>query len=267
MLLVFSFCRQSLLSQETVEQWQKLTVDHFPQIAVKGSELNKKYVERVKSLRYSSPSFFSDPRWPYTVAEQITKKSLIPGIEDVVIPTPHSRNSTSGSLQRSVYISGGGRVDITPAPEVATKGTAGQMICVEGVIVKSMLPGLSVQDRFYLQLKPNLICEFMVAQFFTRSSRGLGNLGYDYAPYSQLKLRFISGAISVYGPRSGSYDDRNSVIKVGDILKPGEKVVIYGRLEGNGSVGIDKGLMIRDCALVRPSETYSDAPGRPTGAQ
>jgi hypothetical protein len=252
-LLVFCFCRQSLFAQDSVEQWQKLTIERFPQIAVKGSELNLKYVQRVKTLRDTDPSFFRDPRWPYAVAEQITTKSLIPGIEDVVVPPSRNSNSSMHNSSTSgVYTPSGTRVDIIAAKDVAVKGAAGQMICVQGVIAKTMLPGLAVQDRFYLQLKPDLICEFMVAQFFTRSGRSLGEMGYDHN-YSQLKLRFLSGSIFIYGPRSRNYEDRNSVVKLGEIFNVGEKVCIYGRLEGSGSVGIDKGLMIRDCVLLKPN--------------
>ncbi|MCE9518459.1 MAG: hypothetical protein K8R87_02665 [Verrucomicrobia bacterium] len=253
-LLAFCFCRQSLFSQDTVEQWQKLTVEDFPQIAVKGSELNLKYVQRVKTLRDTDPSFFRDPRWPYAVAEQITAKSLIPGIEDVVIPPSRtSSSSMRSSSTGGVYTPSGTKVDVIAAKDVATKGVVGQMICVQGVIAKTMLPGLAVQDRFYLQLKPDLLCEFMVASFFTRSGRSMSDQGYDHMNYSQLKLRFLSGSIFVYGPRSRSYEDRNSVVKLGEILKAGEMVYIYGRLEGSGSVGIDKGLMIRDCLLLKPN--------------
>ncbi len=228
-------------------------------------------------MRSYTPSFFSDARWPYTVAEQIAKKSLIPGMENVVIPTPNIRSTstpgfTPSSASNRPYITGAGRVEIVAAADVATKGVVGQMICVQGVITKSLLPGLAVQDRFYVQLKPDLLCEFMVAPFFIRSGRSLGNIGYSSSTSSSSstststststsssyyrsssKLRFLDGAIFVYGPRSTSYSDRITVVKIGEILKAGEMVTIYGRLEGNGSVGIVKGLMIRDCSLVMPN--------------
>jgi hypothetical protein len=73
-------------SQQSVEDWQKKAVADFPDLAVKGSAMNIQYLQRVQSLRSSTPSFFNDSRWPYTIAEQVAKKSIIPGMESLVTP-------------------------------------------------------------------------------------------------------------------------------------------------------------------------------------
>ena len=41
-------------------------------------------------------------------------------------------------------------------------------------------------------------------------------------------------------------------MKIGEIFKPGKMVKVYGRYEGSGAVGLDKGILVRDCSLLAP---------------
>lgn len=241
-------------SQKTVDDWQKKAVTEFPDIGVKDSELNLKYIDAVQSLRVSNPTFFNDPKWPYALAIQVTKKSIIPGLDSV---TPVARTRPMGSdarmtpNTRHINTPNGGNqdVEVVPSENMATDGVAGQLANVEGVVTKIIEPGLSTSDRFYVQLKPDVLCEFMIAPFFTRSGSGLGSLrGRMQSNLGSMKLRFESGAIFVDETRAyGRYISRQ---KLGGIFKPGEKVIINGRYEEKGSVGVTKGKMLRDCSVV-----------------
>lgn len=239
-------------SQESVEDWQKKVVADFPEIGVKGSELNTKYIQKVQSLRSSTPTFFRDPRWPYTIAEQITREPIIPGLEAVTIPAQGTSlvRPQMGNPQMAT-VPGAGRVELVPAAEAADKGTPGQMICLQGIVAKNFQSTLSDQKFFYVRLQPGVICEFASESFFTRSGRGIPGLGYLGGSAAH-KLRFEDGAIFIYGPRGPGSAERNSIMKIGEIFKPGEMVKVYGRYEGSGAVGLDKGILVRDCSLLAP---------------
>ena len=48
--------------------WQLEAVRQFPDLAVKDSKLNQQYVAEYQRLKAANPQFFSNPRWPMTLA-------------------------------------------------------------------------------------------------------------------------------------------------------------------------------------------------------
>ena len=50
--------------------WQLEAVRQFPDLAVKDSKLNQQYVAEYQRLKAANPQFFSNPRWPMTLASQ-----------------------------------------------------------------------------------------------------------------------------------------------------------------------------------------------------
>lgn len=233
----------SLLSQTTVEDWQKKTVADFPDIGIKDSEMNQKYIRRIQELRYSDPTFFKNNRWPYALAEQIKKPAIIPGVENVaplVRPTSSSREE----------------VEFIAATDVSAKAVKGRNIDTEGVIISAFQRALGAQGSFFVKLQPNLICEFSTATFIEKNRSNLPLAGGGMY-YGRDALRFENGAVSVYGsrhsPSVGSLFGPNPQIKMGEILKKGETVTVRGRYEGDwaGQGGIGKDKILRDCTIIK----------------
>jgi hypothetical protein len=82
---------------QSVEEWQSKVLKEFPQIGIPGSNLNSLFVQKVRVLKLSNPSFFEDIKWPYVIAEQITTPG-IPGLDNALTPEPTAPSPTSTSL-------------------------------------------------------------------------------------------------------------------------------------------------------------------------
>jgi len=67
-----------------VVDWQKKTVEEFPSLMDPNSELNHKFIERIRVLKASNPGYFNNPQWPYLLAKEVsagtTSASQIPGM-------------------------------------------------------------------------------------------------------------------------------------------------------------------------------------------
>jgi hypothetical protein len=232
-------CSSIVTAQSTQEDWQKKAVADYPDLGVQGSELNTKFVQRVRFLRSSNAAFFEDPRWPYIVAEEVSKKSVIPGLETV---TP-----ANSETSRTVYVENQ-KVEIVDAKDVVAKATKGQSICLEGVIVSTTQRTLSAKDSFTVKLSPDILCEFKVTTFLERNRRSIPDFGHSLYS-SDAKIVIENNAVSIYAPPAY----KKPSVKVGQILKSGDKVVIYGQYNGLGYLGVDKGHLINGCLWVKPS--------------
>lgn len=224
-----------------MEEWQAKAVADYPDLGVKGSELNRKYVQKVSTLRETDAAFFQNPRWPYTLAEQLSKKPVIPGLEQLPTPRP-----TPTPVVKLAYfgINNGGskRVEVIDASDLLAKGIKGQMICMKGVVVKTNHPIGSV-DSFFVKLAPDILCEFLVEPFLDKNPECVGH-------YTDAKLVFENNSISVYWADKNRFKQKG---KIGELFKPGEKVIVYGQFTGMGTAGLDKGPLIKDCVLAHPS--------------
>jgi len=85
--LVFLCTTLSLFSQETVEIWKKKAVTDYPELGTSGSPMNLKFIQMVNSLKITNPSYFKDPKWPYTLAQEVagvktSPSGTIPGLDN-----------------------------------------------------------------------------------------------------------------------------------------------------------------------------------------
>ena len=106
------------------------------------------------------------------------------------------------------------------AADVSSK-SAGDFLFVEGTVKKIIPPSLATPDRYYVQLEPDVLCEFNVQQSGSRvrvEPSGVSRVGY-----------------------------KNSLTP---IVKPGDSVSLTGRYEGQGFVGAVKGPMLRGCSVL-----------------
>lgn len=242
-LFVFIASCTVATAQTTEEDWQRKAVDDYPELGVQGSELNKKYIQKVQSLRNSDPLFFKNPRWPYILAEEVNVKPIIPGLENV--------NQDNQPIKKTAHIQGK-QVEVLDAANLPTEVKAGEMICVEGVILRTSQRTLSDANSFFVKLSPNVFCEFLVKPFLSRNSTVIPDFGSRYVS-SQGKIVIEDDAVSIYAPMVS--EKKRS--KLGAILKPEDKVVIYGQYTGLNTLGVEQGYLIKDCIL-----TTSAAPRR-----
>jgi hypothetical protein len=236
--------------QTTVEQWQKKAVADYPELGVSGSSLNATFVRKVEAIKRTNPGFFRDPKWPYLVAEEISKTPIIPGLDQLNLPAATARPTAPAQTAPAVMVRGAGRVPLVAANDLTTTNSnfVGQMVCIQGVITRAFAPTLAARDKFYVQLQPNIICEFPTAAFLDRNSEGLGpavaNLG-------EARVDFEHGRVLVY-PQKKRYSSQPITGNIApiEVLKVGQKVNVYGRCDGLGSVGLEKGFLIRECSVV-----------------
>lgn len=227
-LVLLNICCVALDAQTTEEEWKKKAVEDFPDLAVSGSELNIKYVNKVKSIRYSDPSYFKDPRWPYKLVEEVRKNPIIPGLEDV------NTEVSTPSQTRRAYINGQ-QVEIVDVKDIATKAKKGESICLEGVVVKVSQRTLDAKDSFKVELSPNVFCEFQIETFFVKNRSYVSKLGSSYL--TEAKLVFENNAVTVHAPIA--YNKKRS--NLGAIFKPGETVIISGQYAGMQKHGLADG--------------------------
>jgi len=66
----------------TVADWQRKAVKEFPALADPKSEFNHKFIQQVNELKSSNPSYFRDPKWPFTLAQSVSDalNPIIPGV-------------------------------------------------------------------------------------------------------------------------------------------------------------------------------------------
>jgi hypothetical protein len=245
-LSILLICCAAGTAQTTEKDWQTKAVFDYPDLAVQGSEMNSKYIQKVRSLRQTDPAFFENPRWPYTLAEEVSKKAIIPGLEEHLEPAGHAS-------PKMAYVDNQ-RVEVVDAKDLVAKGKQGQRICVEGVVVNTTQRKMSAKDSFTLKLSPNIFCEFLVEPFIMRNRSLLPSLG-SYS--SEAKIVVEDDGLSIYAPPGY----KKKAIKVGAILKPGEKVIISGQFTGAGNVGVDQGYLITDCVLARPIQSSYSSQG------
>lgn len=70
--LTFALCLAAY-AQTPAPNWQAKAVVKYPDLAVRGTALNKRFVEEVTQRRKTKPEFFTDPKWPMTLADELSK--------------------------------------------------------------------------------------------------------------------------------------------------------------------------------------------------
>lgn len=61
-------------SPEAVRSSQRIAVEAFPELGVKGSPLNRRFLERLEEYRGRNSEILDRPDWPYRIAQQCEKE-------------------------------------------------------------------------------------------------------------------------------------------------------------------------------------------------
>ena len=79
-------------SQSATQDWQAQAVRKYPDLGVGGSLFNQQFVTAVGERRRTNPAFFSNPRWPLLLADELAQKSALvtppPRVDSAPAPAP-----------------------------------------------------------------------------------------------------------------------------------------------------------------------------------
>jgi hypothetical protein len=95
--LILAFSISALHAQTTVQEWQAKAVSKYPQLGVQGSEINKKFVEAYTQRTKTNPEFFTNPRWPLDLADELAAVRPQP---DAKLPRPFIGSTEAEALAR-----------------------------------------------------------------------------------------------------------------------------------------------------------------------
>lgn len=70
LLVLFAVCTIAA-AQTTDKEWQTKAIQKYPALGVQGSDLNKRFVAEHNQRRKASPAFFTNPKWPLILADEL----------------------------------------------------------------------------------------------------------------------------------------------------------------------------------------------------
>jgi hypothetical protein len=79
--LLFAALCLTAAAQLTDKQWQAKAVEKYPALGVKGSELNKRFIDAYSNRRKTDPAFFANPQWPLVLADELAIPSPPPSLK------------------------------------------------------------------------------------------------------------------------------------------------------------------------------------------
>ena len=78
--LVAGFLRVAA-AQTATDNWQAKAVQKYPELGVRGSELNTRFIATYNARRKTDPKFFANPQWPIILADELAIEPPVPPIE------------------------------------------------------------------------------------------------------------------------------------------------------------------------------------------
>ena len=116
-------------AQTTSDNWQAKAIAKYPELGVRGTDFNTRFIAAYNEKRKTDPKFFADPRWPLVLGDEVAE-------------------ATSPLRQNAVAESTGSLRQTAPAPSQFTWPTADQIgqtvITVVFVIILLVLLAVSV---------------------------------------------------------------------------------------------------------------------------
>jgi hypothetical protein len=77
--------------------WQQKAIAKYPSLGVEGSDFNKKFVAAYNERKKSNPSFFLNPQWPLTLADDIAGAKGAPTSSLPAKTTDQAQNTSNGA--------------------------------------------------------------------------------------------------------------------------------------------------------------------------
>ena len=108
LLLALLVCIQASngLAQAATQEWQARAVLKHPDLRVPNSALNQQFVAAVAARRQSNPGFFTDPRWPLLLADELAPPPAVASPPPIPSPDPVSSPSVASAPLTAEYDAG-----------------------------------------------------------------------------------------------------------------------------------------------------------------
>ena len=75
-------------AQSTAQEWQAKAVTKYPELGIRGSSFNKRFVEAHIERKKANPGFFTNPQWPILQADELASVSQPPAV-----PSPQEQTN------------------------------------------------------------------------------------------------------------------------------------------------------------------------------
>lgn len=98
-LLLSLFC-VSLFGQTGEKDWQNKAIQKYPELGVKGSEFNSRFLNAYADRRKTDPNFFASPQWPLILADELATPPPVAAPKE--IPTEVEQPTESASPSASL---------------------------------------------------------------------------------------------------------------------------------------------------------------------
>ena len=238
-VLTFFCTTLFVFSQETVEEWQAKAVQAYPDLGVAGSATNLKFIQMVNYLKVSNPAFFNDPKWPYTLALQLARPALIPGLADN--PQAASTPAISGTNADDTVDAGKFAADYGADQKNADGQYLGKKFTVTGKILRIAASDNPTNVAFvYLDAGKNLPC-VKVELNKMKKYEGTVRTHFEFTDKHGYELRVTNDStleVRSHDVNSGYgmyYNYNNTRVKSGEwspVISKGEFIKVVGTCNG-----------------------------------
>ncbi len=99
----------------SAEDAQKEAVRIYPELGIKDSSFNRRFVARVVQYRQEHPGFFNDPNWPIALAELIAGNDLTP--QPVAVASQRVQSPPRASAPAAAREPSGYHYEYSPASQ------------------------------------------------------------------------------------------------------------------------------------------------------
>jgi len=95
-------------AQTTVQDWQAKAVEKYPDLGVRGSSLNKRFIDLYTGRKTSNPEFFSNVQWPLLLADELAAQPSpdAPNPQQLIPKTDVPPPATRGEIDAMEEIAG-----------------------------------------------------------------------------------------------------------------------------------------------------------------
>ncbi len=81
-IVICLFC-MSVAQAQTVQDSQRNALKKYPQLAIQGSDLNKRFIAAFQERKRTTPEFFKSPDWPMQLADELSAPAIPPSLTPV----------------------------------------------------------------------------------------------------------------------------------------------------------------------------------------
>lgn len=135
-------------AQQTTAQWQARAIAEYPELAVRDSPFNQRFLELLQERKAANASFLQDPAWPWTLAREVARELNPPA-------DPAATGDAVAETQTPPEAVAAAQPEATPATgeteEIATEAEAAPATVTEPASATAEWTAPSLSDSFGLE--------------------------------------------------------------------------------------------------------------------